>query len=132
MISSLKCLLHSIDLLMSDHQTTGSHGESMAVSFLTGKGYSILKRNWRHANWEIDIIAEKNGLLHFVEVKTRRTPTFGYPEDDVSKKKFKHLVNAAEEFLFQFPRWKIIQFDIISIIITKGEPEFFFIEDVYL
>lgn len=132
MISSLKCLLHFIDLPMAEHQATGTHGENKAVSFLTAKGYTILKRNWRHANWEIDIIAEKNGILHFVEVKTRRTSTYGHPEDDVSKKKFKHLVYAAEEFLIQSPGWKRIQFDIISITLTRGEPEFFFIQDVYL
>ena len=105
----------------------------MAENYLIARGYIILHRNWRHAHWEVDIIASNNGKLHFVEVKTRRTATFGYPEEDVGKKKIINLLNAAEEFLLQYPEWKIIQFDIISIIILKGsEPEFLLIEDVYL
>ncbi len=118
---------------MAHHQNTGNLGESMAENYLVSNGYIILHRNWRYAHWEVDIIAVKNGKLHFVEVKTRRTTTFGYPEEDVSRKKMKNLLGAAEEFLLQYPQWKLIQFDIISIIITKGcEPDFLLIEDVYL
>lgn len=105
----------------------------MAVKYLADKGYSILYRNWRHKNWETDIIATKNSVLHFIEVKTRRTTTFGHPEDDVSKKKIKNLMGAAEEFLLLYPEWKQIQFDILSITIEKNKiPEFFLIEDVSL
>jgi putative endonuclease len=118
---------------MAQHHNTGNLGESMAENYLVSNGYIILHRNWRYAHWEVDIIAVKNGKLHFVEVKTRRTTTFGYPEEDVSRKKIKNLLNAAEEFLLQYPQWKLIQFDIISIIITKGsKPDFLLIEDVYL
>ena len=118
---------------MAHHNLTGSLGEEMAVKYLLETGYTILHRNWRHRNWETDIIASKNGTLHFIEVKTRRTTTFGHPEDDVSKKKVKYLMSAAEEFLLLHPTWKLIQFDILSITMEKNkEPEFFLIEDVSL
>ena len=105
----------------------------MAVKYLLDKGYTILHRNWRHKNWETDIIATKNSTLHFIEVKTRRTTTFGYPEEDVSRKKVKNLMGAAEEFLLLNPGWKLIQFDILSITMEKNKtPEFFLIEDVSL
>ena len=118
---------------MATHNQTGNTGEAMAVEYLLGKGYKILHKNWRHSHWEVDIIAEKDTVLHFIEVKTRRTRQFGFPEDDVDKKKIKNLINAAEEYLYQQPQWKRIQFDILSITILKEGPvEYFFIEDVYL
>ncbi|MEO5783415.1 MAG: YraN family protein [Ginsengibacter sp.] len=118
---------------MAHHNITGNLGEEMATKYLQDKAYSILHRNWRHKNWEIDIIASKNSTLHFIEVKTRHTTTFGYPEDDVSKKKIKNLMGAAEEFLLLNPDWKLIQFDILSITMEKNKvPEFFLIEDVSL
>ncbi|MEO6453357.1 MAG: YraN family protein [Ginsengibacter sp.] len=116
---------------MAHHNITGNLGEDMAVTYLTGKGYSILHRNWRHSHWEIDIIASYKNKIHFVEVKTRRTNTFGFPEDDVSKKKMKYLMSSAEEYLYQNPGWKRIQFDILSITLNKDNAaEFFLIEDV--
>ena len=118
---------------MAHHNLTGNLGEDMAEKYLQDRGYTILHRNWRHKNWETDIIATKNSTLHFIEVKTRRTTTFGYPEDDVSKKKIKNLMGAAEEFLLLYPDWKLIQFDILSITIEKNKrSEFFLIEDVSL
>ena len=118
---------------MAHHNNTGSLGEGMAVKFLIDNGYKILHRNWRHLHWETDIIATKNSRLHFIEVKTRRTTTFGHPEDDVSKKKIKNLMGAAEEFLLLYPDWKLIQFDIMSITLEKNkQPQFFLIEDVSL
>ena len=81
----------------------------------------------------MDIIAEKENILHFIEVKTKRTRQYGYPENNVDKKKIKNLINAAEEYLYQQPQWKRIQFDILSITMLTGETvEYFFIEDVYL
>ena len=118
---------------MAHHNHTGFIGEQMAAEYLLEKGFSILYKNWRHGNWEVDFIVSLNNTLHFIEVKTRRTKKFGYPEEDVTKKKMANLINASEEFLFLHPEWKMIQFDILSISIPKDKPtEYFFIEDVYL
>lgn len=118
---------------MAHHNDTGLLGESMAVEYLEKRGFSILYQNWRHSHWEVDIIASLKDILHFIEVKTRRTKKFGYPEDDVSKKKIENLINASEEFLLLNPKWKLIQFDVLSITIQKNQPvEYFFIEDVYI
>jgi putative endonuclease len=118
---------------MANHNTTGITGEAMAVHHLTEQGFAILHQNWRHSHWEVDIIASKENVLHFIEVKTRRTKKFGHPEEAVSKKKIRNLINASEEYLYQFPQWQRIQFDILSITILKNEPvEYFFIEDVFL
>jgi putative endonuclease len=118
---------------MAKHNLTGNSGEALAVKHLSEKGYKILHQNWRHSHWEVDIIAEKDGILHFIEVKTRLTKKFGHPEDGVDKKKIQNLINAAEEYLYQNPQWIRIQFNILSITILEGEAaEYFLIEDVYL
>jgi putative endonuclease len=118
---------------MAHHNLTGHTGEDLAAKYLSEKGYNILHRNWRHARWEVDIIADKNGILHFVEVKTRRSRKFGHPEEQVDDKKIQNLLNASEEYLYQNPQWKRIQFDILSITMLPGESaEFFFIEDVFV
>jgi putative endonuclease len=118
---------------MAMHNITGTTGEAMAAKYFIEKGFSLLHQNWRHSHWEVDIIAAKDNVLHFIEVKTRKTKKFGHPEEAVSKKKIKNLINAAEEYLYQFPQWKRIQFDILAISIIKNEPvEYFFIEDVYV
>ncbi len=118
---------------MAHHNITGQEGEKMAAKYFIEKGFVILHQNWRHSHWEVDIIAARENVLHFIEVKTRRTKKFGYPEEDVSKKKIINLINASEEFLYLYPGWKRIQFDILSINLLRNEPaEYFFIEDVHI
>ncbi len=118
---------------MASHNTFGADGEKMAATWLTSKGYQILHCNWRHSYYEIDIIAIKNKMLHFVEVKSRNASPFGYPEDSVTKKKFKNLQRAADQYLFLNPGHHWIQYDILSITIYKDkEPDYFLLEDVFL
>jgi putative endonuclease len=118
---------------MAEHNKLGTDGEDLAASWLEEKGYEILHRNWRHSHYEIDIVALKNKFLHFIEVKSRNASPFGYPEDSVGKKKFKNLQRAAHEYIFLNPGYKWIQYDILSITLSKGkEPEFFLLEDVFL
>jgi putative endonuclease len=118
---------------MATHIDFGKLGEQLAEDFLIKRGYTILHRNWRHSRYEIDIVALKNDLPHFVEVKTRSSKEFGEPEESVNKKKIRFLLQAADEFLFQNPEYKNFQIDILSINIhPQQEPQYFFIEDVYL
>jgi len=118
---------------MATHNQLGKRGEALAVTYLVQKTYTILFQNWRYSHYEIDIIATKNNKLHFVEVKTRSNNHFGYPEESVTKKKFRYLQQAADEFLHQHPGHYRIQYDILSITIGAGQlPDFFLIEDVFL
>lgn len=118
---------------MANHIDTGKTGETIGVAWLLEKGYLVKEQNWRYSRWEVDAIAEKDSVLHFIEIKTRRSKKFGMPEEKVGKKKIQNLINAAEEYLYIHPQWKRIQFNILSILIIKNEPvEYFFIEDVYL
>lgn len=116
---------------MAKHLETGKEGEEMAAAWLLEQGFTILHRNWKHSYFELDVIAEKEDILHFIEVKTRTTDTYGHPEEAVTAKKLERLMNAGEEFLNMYPVWERIQYDILSIrLYTNKAPEYFFIEDV--
>ena len=106
---------------MSTHkQVVGRWGEDTAAQYLAANGYTVLARNVHSAHGEIDIIASKDGLLVFVEVKTRSTHTFAYPEDSVTRRKQAYLLSAAEDYLQAHPEsgdsW---QFDVIAV---EGAP----------
>lgn len=115
---------------MGDHLEKGRYGEDLATAFLLDAGYAILHRNWRHKHWEIDLIAVRNEVLHVVEVKTKNSVRHGFPEEGVTKSKFRFLQSAAEEYLILNPLWKRIQFDVLAIVL-KPQPAFFLLEDVY-
>ncbi len=118
---------------MATHNELGKKGELIAAQWLSVHGYEIIHKNWRHAHVEVDIIASKEELLHFIEVKSRSNNMFGYPEESISEKKIQNLMLAADEFLFRFPQWKRVQYDVLSININEqGKIEFFLIEDIYL
>jgi putative endonuclease len=116
---------------MATHLKTGQEGEALAVQWLLGQGYAVLHQNWRSGRWELDIVAEKNGVLHFVEVKTLRSNRFGYPEQQVGPQKRRSLANAAEQYLLQYPQWQRIQFDVLAItLLPGGGADYFWMEDV--
>jgi putative endonuclease len=118
---------------MAAHNDKGKRGEELAVKYFIELGYDILHQNWRHHHWEIDIIAIKSNMLHFIEVKCRFSEKYGLPEESVGLKKIRNLIDASAEFLYKYPEWKRIQFDILSIsIINNQPPDFFLIEDVYI
>lgn len=102
---------------MSDKQDKGKRGEEEAVAHLQRAGYRIVKRNWRFQHLEIDIVAENEEYLVIAEVKTRQADTYGSPEEFVSRKKQKHLIRAAEEYVQQYPTDKDVRFDIITILL---------------
>jgi len=110
----------------------GNFGENIAATYLTNLGFTLLYRNWRQHHLEIDIIASKDKLLHIVEVKTRTSIEYGYPEKFISKQKMQFLKNAAALFQYQNPQWKYLQFDVIAIFKNENNSwELSFFEDVY-
>lgn len=106
--------------MINSKQATGRWGEDAATEYLKANGYEVLARNVHGTHGEIDIIANKDGLLVFVEVKTRRSHDFAYPEDSVTHRKQAYLLSAAEEYLQAHPEssdsW---QFDVIAV---EGKP----------
>lgn len=114
------------------NKITGNKGELLAKNYLIENGYEILVTNWRYKYCEVDIIAAKNNFLHFVEVKTRRSKVFGYPEESISEKKMAKLKEAASAYQYQYPQWKYLQFDVIAILLLPDKPvEIKMFYDVY-
>lgn len=100
---------------MAVHNDLGRRGEEIAKDYLENKGYHIVKLNWKHARAEIDLIVKDEGVLVFVEVKTRSSLNFGDPEDFVDWKKEQHLEFAALAFIESFGHIGEIRFDVIAI-----------------
>jgi len=86
---------------MAEHNKLGKWGEETVCQYLVKEGYAIVERNWRMEHLEIDIIAEKEGWIVFVEVKTRRTTRYGLPQEAVHPAKQMNLRRAATQWLAQ-------------------------------
>ena len=71
----------------------------MARRHLESGGYTILDTNYRTRSGEIDLIAEKDGVLVFVEARIRRGTVFGSPEESITARKRSRLVQTAEEYI---------------------------------
>ena len=115
---------------MSKNKEIGRKGEALAVEYLINKGFIILERNYRYGRLEIDIIGQIENTIVFVEVKTRRSKRYGYPEEAVDDKKTDHILSCADHFIYQNQWNGDIRFDIISIIL-KPEISIEHIEDAF-
>ena len=108
-----------------DNQSTGKFGEQLAKDFLVRHGYEIVTGHWQKRVGEIDVIALEptHNELVFVEVKTRTSTAFGYPEEAVNKKKLQKIYKTAQWFLFtnQYPDEQTWRIDVISIILDKAK-----------
>jgi putative endonuclease len=93
----------------------GAEGEARAAAHLAGRGYRILGRNVRADGVEIDLVAERAGLVVFVEVKARRSRTHGPPEAAVDACKQARIARGAAAWLRAAPRhYRRARFDVIS------------------
>lgn len=116
---------------MAKHNELGELGEDLAVEELEKNGYEIVERNWRYKKAEIDIIARKNEVLAIVEVKTRSNDYIGNPQDFVTPKKIKMLVEAVNEYVVSKDLDVEVRFDIIAIIINQNKLTLEHIEDAF-
>ena len=99
---------------------TGRQGENAACDFLTKTGYKIIHRNFLSPHGEIDIIAEDEKYIVFVEVKYRKNSVhlqkYGRPVYAVNKEKRKHILYTAKYYLTKFGTYKKPRIDVIEII----------------
>ena len=94
----------------------GSHGEAFAASLLIDMGYEILERNYYTRLGEIDIIAKRDNVIHFVEVKTRTQIEYGYPAESVTNDKLNRMRKAAEIYMSNRRcRWNQASFDVVEV-----------------
>ncbi|MBC7231683.1 MAG: YraN family protein [Chloroflexi bacterium] len=99
----------------------GQKGEDLAVRYLQQLGYTVLERNYRSAEGEIDIIARDKERLAFIEVRTRRGTAFGSPEESVTPRKQARLATVARQYLqekgYLDVEWGI---DVVAVEFTTG------------
>lgn len=110
---------------------TGLFGEKKAVDYLINKNYNILQKNFRTNIGEIDIIAEKDDVIAFIEVKTRKNENYGYPYESVTSSKQRKIIKSALAYIkLNSITNKQFRFDIIEIFLD-GEGRINHIEDAF-
>lgn len=100
----------------------GQLAEQYVAQYLESKGYFLIERNYRKRWGEVDIIAKKNDILIFVEVKAANKEIAGLePEVRINRKKIKKVVRAARTYLAEkkYPDDQEWQVDVVSIIFDK-------------
>lgn len=102
--------------MKSHNRALGAWGEQQAVAHLVAHGLEVVERNYHTPYGELDLIVKQADELVFVEVKTRSSDTFGWPELALTRQKREHLLNAALYYLQQHPEfegnWRV---DVIAI-----------------
>ncbi|MEY3399512.1 MAG: hypothetical protein RL220_2106 [Bacteroidota bacterium] len=117
---------------MTENKNLGDLGEEMARDYLLDKGYGLCEMNWKSDRFEIDLIMKHGPWLVFVEVKTRRTETFGDPWEAVNRKKRKKIITAADHYIRLNQSEEKIRFDIVSIVWPFGSrPKITHIEQAF-
>ena len=105
---------------MAQHLELGRKGETLAKTLLEAAGYEILDENWTYGKAEIDLVAYKDKVIIFAEVKTRTGNSFGEPEDFVDNRKQKLIAEAADEYIYLMDHQGGVRFDIISVLFDKN------------
>ena len=99
----------------------GQYGEDLACKYLQAQGYAILARNFRCRRYgEVDIVANKDGVLSFIEVKTRCSQRYGKPVEAVTLAKQRKIYRVAQYYLQcagLMSRIPMLSFDVVEIII---------------
>ena len=116
---------------MAEHNDFGRKGEEIAADYLQKKGYKILEKNWVSGKNEIDIIAHDGKYLVVAEVKSRHSNYAGEPETAVTRDKQKALIRAANAYIRKNNIEDEVRFDIISILVVKGQEQIHHIEDAF-
>lgn len=99
----------------------GRRGEKLAAAYLESRGWRILARNHRFGRREVDLIVRREGLLAFVEVKTRGGGGFGAPQDAVTRLKRREIEYVAAQWIARDPPGDVdIRFDVVAVWIPRG------------
>lgn len=118
---------------MANNRELGGKGESLASDYLKGIGYKVVQTNYYAKRGEIDIIALRQGVLLFAEVKYRRDLTLGYPVESITATKLRRLRSAVLEYLQSddCPKHDNLKFDAICVLELPGsEPVLEHVEDI--
>jgi len=118
---------------MIDTQTLVRDGENAAADFLSGLGWRIIERNFHYGRaGEIDIIARDGEWTVFVEVKSRRSVSYGAPEYAITPAKQRQLMRIARGYMYlQGVGELLCRFDVITVEFHRGTPRFHHIRNAF-
>ncbi len=116
---------------MAEKNDLGKDGEARACDYLLREGYTILHTNWHWHHYELDIVAQNEGKIVVVEVKTRSEDYLLSPEEAVDGKKIGRIVAAADAYIRRFNLDMPVRFDIITIIKGKTGYRIEHIDDAF-
>lgn len=117
---------------MAQHNLLGKSGEEYAAEYLISRGYVVRDINWVSGKYELDIVAYHQSTIVIVEVKTRSSVDFAYPEEAVTEKKIRNTVRAADAYMRMFELDMDVRFDVISIVGNEPPYTIEHIEDAFL
>ncbi|MBI2415902.1 MAG: YraN family protein [Candidatus Kerfeldbacteria bacterium] len=104
---------------MYQQHMTGSVGETIAADYLLGKGFTVVARNWRLRTAEIDIIAQRDDVVYFFEVKTRRSLQYGHPYEAISARKLFKIKQAGVVYVARRQlRYRALAVGVIGIVLN--------------
>lgn len=99
----------------------GVRGEALAARFLEARGWRVLARNYRSGRKEVDLITERDGVVAFVEVKSRRGAGFGHPLEAITWKKRREIAHVARAWRAAHPRTgRVLRFDAVAVTFRAG------------
>ncbi len=115
---------------MAGNADTGIRGEAAATEYLMKRGFTIHHCNWRMGRYEIDIVAEHEGVLHFVEVKCRKAGALTLPEEAMTRAKYNSVCKAANAYIEQRHWQHESQIDLIAVDWSAGGEDIRYYPDV--
>lgn len=106
----------SVEGKKRDTLKTGRRGEELAVNYLKSKGFQIFHTNWRAGHKELDIVAGKDGTIHFIEVRSRSRGSIVSPEQTVDRSKQRMVMAAARIYMARYNIRAEARFDVMALV----------------
>ena len=113
-------------------QQLGEEGERIAEAWLVQRGWRILDRRFRSGHRDLDLVAEREGVVAFVEVKARRGRSFGHPVEAVNWRKQRELTRSAGVWIARHGDAKqAFRFDVVGVLMDGSGTRIRHVENAF-
>jgi putative endonuclease len=113
-------------------QMLGEEGERIAEAWLVQRGWRILDRRFRSGHRDLDLVAERSGVVAFVEVKARRGKSFGHPVEAVNWRKQRELTRSATVWMARFGGTiQLFRFDVVGVLMDESGTRIRHVENAF-